>query len=276
MIDDLIRDPRQADIDEAQRLLSTADRTGLAPLPSLFAVDLCVLGAHRQAMFDKSVVQAWAALTGSTREQFGGEALDGLTQRGLLSREPSRGHDPELTTHYRVHPALALLLAARARPVWLAVCSVTSSACAGPRMYGLGSAAEPLRGAVVESLRNPASGPPADAFDVSGLHRTVSPAELGKVYDYVLASTTRAADLLAGWSMLPMPRSGAVGRSLTRTVDVYHHQKGHGLSRLRVSVEGDEKQARVSVGERGAAQILGDYDQSALAEHLQKVIRRLS
>jgi hypothetical protein len=257
MIGDLTRDLRRVDVEEAERLLTTAERAGLAPLPSLLAVDLCLFGGHRQALFDESALGTWAALTGEARKRFGGEALADLARRGLLSREPSRGYGERATARYRLHPALAMVLSTRARPVWLAVCSVADTAITGPRLYGLGTSTEPLRAAVVEMPREQPSAAPA-APDL---------ADLGKVYDYALAGTPKAADLLAQWALLP-------ARGAIRQVDVYHHPGGRPLSRLRVSVERDDYRARVSVGERGAAQVLGDYDQSSLADHLQNVIRR--
>jgi len=97
-------------------------------------------------------------------------------------------------------------------------------------------------------------------------------ADLGRVYDYALASTDKAAGLLAEWATLSTPG----GTAPNRQIDVYHHPEGRPLSRARVSVEGDEYRARVSVGGTGASQVLGDYDRSALADHLQNVIRRFS
>jgi hypothetical protein len=259
MIGDLTRDLRRADVEEAERLLATADRAGLAPLPSLLAVDLCLFGGHRQAMFDESVLGTWAALTGEARKEFGGEALGDLVRRGLLSREPSRGYGEPAASRYRLHPALAMILSTRTRPVWLAACSVASTAMTGPRVYGLGTSVEPLRASVVEMPREQPSTEPA-APDL---------ADLGKVYDYALASTPKAADLLAEWALLP-------ARGAVRQVAIYHHPEGRPLSRLRVSVQRDEYRARVSVGEPGATQVLGDYDQISLADHLHNVIRRFA
>jgi len=257
MLEDLTRDLRRADVEEAERLLATADHAGLAPLPSLLAVDLCLFGGHRQAMFDESTLGTWAALTGQARKELGSEALAQLARRRLLSREPSRGYGERAATRYRLHPALVMILGARARPVWLAVSSVAATAITGPRVYGLGTSAEPLRAAVVEMRREqPPTEPTAPDL-----------ADLGKVYDYALAGTPKAAALLAEWAFLPA--HGAV-----RQVDVYHHPEGRALSRLRVSVQRDDYRARVSVGEPGAAEVLGDYDQSTLADHLHNVIRR--
>jgi hypothetical protein len=264
MIGDLTHDLRRADVEEAERLLSAADRVGLAPLPSLLAVDLCVFGGHRQAMFDESALGTWASLTGQARKEFAGEAVAELIRRGLLSHEPSRRYGPETETRYRLHPALAMILGARARPMWLAVCGFAATALTGPRLYGLGTDAEPLRAAIVEMPREQ---PPTEPT-------TPSVADLGKVYDYVLAGTAKAADLLAQWAMLPIP--GGDAAPPTRQIDVYHHPEGRPLSRMRVSVQGDANRARVSVGEPGTAHVPDDYDRSALADHLQNVIRRFS
>lgn len=268
-IDDLTRDlrrtdRRRADVEEAERLLAAADTAGLAPLPSLLAVDLCLFGGHRQAMFDESVLGTWAALTGEAREQFGGEALAELVRRGLLGREPSRKYGAEAATRYRIHAAFAMILGARARPMWLAVCSVAESALTGPRMYGLGNTGEPRRAAVVELPREQ---PPTEPT-------APNVADLGRIYDYALAGTAKAADLLAEWAMLAPADTGASTRP--RQIDVYHHPEGQPLTRLRISVLGDERRARVSVGEHGAELASGDYDRSALAEHLDNVIRRFS
>lgn len=261
MIEDIEHDLRRADVEEAERLLATADRAGLAPLPSLLLVDLCVLDAHRQSLFDESALDTWAALTGPAREAFGGEAIGGLVRRGLLGGEPARRYGRQQATRFRMHPALAMILATRAKPVWLAVCSVTGTATTGPRLYGLGTAVEPLRAAVVEMPREPVPTEPA-APDL---------ADLGRVYDYALASTAKAADLLAEWATRPAAPGTALDR---RQVDVYHHQEGRSLARVRVRVEHTGYQVRVSLGEGEAARSLGDHDRAALAELLHDAIRR--
>jgi hypothetical protein len=262
VIDDLERDLRRADVEEAERLLAAADRAGLAPLPSLLLVDLCVLNAHRQSLFDESALDTWAALTGPARERFGGEAIGGLVERGLLGREPARRYGVQEPTRLRMHPALAMILATRAKPVWLAVCSITGTASTGPRLYGLGTAVEPLRAAVLEMPRDPAPTEPA----------APNLADLGKVYDYALAGTVKAADVLASWATKQMPGTALAHRQ----VDVYHHQEGRSLARVRVRVElaGQPHPARVSIGEGETARSLGDYDRAALADLLHDVIRR--
>lgn len=268
MTADLTRDLRRSDVEEAERLFALADRNGTTPLPSLLMVDLCLFGGYKQALFDESALGTWAALTGEAREEFGGEALTELVQRGLLSREPGRGYgaqsdDAPTTTRYRLHPALAMILSTRAHPVWLAVCTLADSALTGPRMYGLGSVPEPRRAAVIEMPREePPTEPTAPDL-----------ADLGKIYDYTLASTEKAADLLAEWATLPVA-DGDVSRR--RQVDVYHHPQGGPLSRVRLAVEGDEHRATLTVGEPGAAEEVGDYDRSALAYYLLNVIRRFS
>jgi hypothetical protein len=263
MIDVLSHDLRRADVEEAERLLLLAEETGLVRLPSLLAVDLCLFGGYKQAMFDESVLGTWAALTGKAREEFGGEAMAELVRRGLLSREPSRKYGPEAATRYRIHPAMAMILATRSRPVWIAVCSFAATAVTGPRVYGLGSVQETCRAAVLEMPREqPRTEPgPPDLAD------------LGRIYDYTLAGTPKAADLLAEWALLPMPGGG---EGPARQIDVYHHPEGGALSRLRVSVRRDAYGARVSVGENGAESVLGDYDRVSLADHLHNVIRRFS
>jgi hypothetical protein len=264
MIDALSHDLRRADVEEADRLLGLADEAGLVRLPSLLAVDLCLFGGHKQAMFDEAPLGTWAALSGQARQELGGAAVAELVRRALLSRSPSRryGSGAEATARYRMHPALAMILSTRAHPVWLAVTSVTATAVTGPRVYGMGSALEPRRAAVLEMPREqPATEPaPPDL------------AELGRIYDYTLASNAKAADLLAEWVLLPVPGDGGLGRQ----VDMYHHPEGRPLSRVRVSVQRDAYGARVSVGEEGAKHVLGDYDRKSLADHLHNVIWRFS
>lgn len=262
MIDDLEHDLRRSDVEEAGRLLAAADRAGLAPLPSLLLVELCVLDAHRQSLFEESALDTWAALTGPARERFGGEAVGGLVERGLLGREPARRYGPQEPARFRMHPGLAMILATRAKPVWLAVCSVTGTASTGPRLYGLGTAVEPLRAAVVEMPRDPVPAEPT----------APNLADLGKVYDYALASTVKAADVLASWATKQVLPGTALDR---RQVDVYHHQEGRSLARVRVQVElVGQHRARVSIGEGETARSLGDYDRAGLADLLHDVIRR--
>lgn len=54
-------DPRQPDVEEARRLLDTAERHGVALLPELLAVDMCVLGTALQSAFDEPVWRSWLA-----------------------------------------------------------------------------------------------------------------------------------------------------------------------------------------------------------------------
>ena len=259
---DLDHDLRRADVEAAQRLLDAAERDGAAPLPALMVADLCLLNAHRQSMFDEAALDVWAALTGEAREGFAGDALDGLIQRGMLSRTASRGYGRTSQTRYRMHPALAMILEARAKPTWLAVCSVADTARTGYRMYGLGDANQPLLAAVVEQPREAPRTEPA----VPRL------SDLGKIYDYVLVNTAKAADLLAAWATNSPDGAGEQARH--RHVDVYHHHVGEPLSRLRISLEVDAYQTNVSVGERGAEQKLGHYDRTALAALVENAIRR--
>lgn len=258
-------DLRKSDVEAAQRLLDAAIRDGLAPLPALMVADLCLLNAHRQAMFDEAALDVWALLTDEARGSFGGEALDGLVQRGLLSPAASRGYGQtaQTRTRYRMNPALAMILGARAKPTWLAVCSIADTAHTGYRMYGLGDAGEPCLAAVVEQPREQPRTEPA----------MPQPSDLGKVYAYVLASTPKASDLLAGWAT--RRSEDARGRAQRRRIDVYHHFAGRPLSRLRVSLDVDAYQARASIGERGAERDLGQYDRGALAVLVENAIRRL-
>lgn len=262
--EDLDHDLRKADVEAAQRLLDAANRDGLAPLPGLMVVDLCLLNAHRQAMFDEAALDVWALLTGEARESLGGEALAGLVQRGLLSRAASRGYGQtaQSQTRYHMNPALAMILEARAKPTWLAVCSIAGTARTGYRMYGLGDAGEPCLAAVVEQPREEPRTEPAPP----------QPSDLGKIYDYVLASTPKAADLLAAWATRRL--DDARGRAEHRRIDVYHHLAGQPLSRLRISLEVDAYQTRASIGERGAEQDLGQYDRGALAVLVENAVRR--
>ena len=260
--DELDHDLRRADVEGAQRLLDAVERDGVAPLPALMVVDLCLLNAHRQAMFDEAALEVWAALTGEARESFGGEALDGLVQRGLLTRAANRGYSQAVQTRYRMHPGLAMILEARAKPTWLAVCSIANTAHTGYRMYGLGDTREPWLAAVVEQPREE---PRTDA----ALPKLP---DLGKIYDYLLASTAGAADLLAAWATGTPGDSRAQARH--RRVDVYHHHAGQPLSRLRISLEVDPYGVRASIGEPGAEQDLGPRDRKSLATLVEDAIRR--
>jgi hypothetical protein len=84
-------DPRQPDVEQARRLLDTAERDGVALLPELMAVDLCVLGAALQSVFDEPVWRRWLALDDATRDRFVLDVLDGLAHRRLI--DPPEGHD---------------------------------------------------------------------------------------------------------------------------------------------------------------------------------------
>ena len=84
-------------------------------------------------------------------------------------------------------------------------------------MYGLGEDAHPLRAVVVEMVTGRA-------------HKLFGP-----LHEFVLMSPALAGQALATWAATP-GRTGRRRQPHDRTVSVYRHQPGSGLSRDRLTV----------------------------------------
>lgn len=190
-------DPRAADVAEARSLFVAAEQHDVAPLPSLTARDLCVLGAPLQSLFDESVVRAWAAVPEPAREQHVVAALNGLRQRHLLE-PPDDRHDPDPAL--RMHAPLATIIAARAAPAFLAICTGGQASRGGPRMYGIAEEGRGLRVVLVERTTtrrlNLDTGEVAELTFEEDIARH---GDLNQIYEYLLVSPAEAARGLGAW-----------------------------------------------------------------------------
>ena len=220
-------------------LLDRATATGGIRLATLSALDLCVLGAPTQALFDELPARVWAGLDGAVRDVLAAEAAHRLTQRGLLLADLPRAADHGTVDRYTFHPLLGTLMAARSRPTFVVMCEVDHSAHGdGPRMYALGDQTDPVRGIVVEL---PVSVPP----QTHGTPAELGP--LGRLYRYSLVTAPVAAALLATWSMPEEagPQAPPVGTARPRTVALFRQSEEHNVLGMKLFVLGDGTHARL-------------------------------
>lgn len=224
-------DTRQPDVDEAWRLFDAAERAGVASLPELLAVDLCVLGAALQSVFDEPVWRSWLALKDATRGGFVLDVLNGLAHRRLID-PPANENDSAL----RVHAPLGLIMVARSRPAFVAVCSVGEVQRGAPRMYGIAEANGGLRAVLAEQVS-------AERIGLGTGHRErLCPAEdlaragdLNQIYKYALMSPGQAVHVLASW-LQPGSDHGLSGATAPRRLDLYRHRESQPLTREQVTV----------------------------------------
>jgi hypothetical protein len=228
-------DPRAADVQGVTQLLATAAAEGAAKLPMLSAAELYALCGARQVLTEHDEQQRWAALTEEGRAQLAAAATSFLLDRELLRRleQDSSAQDGNgaagpadglIAAHgtqvmdLPMAPPLALIITARQCPVVVAAGTRPDGSTTGtPRMYGLGENGRPLRAVVVEMVTGRA-------------HKL-----LGPLHEFVLMSPAMAGQALAAWAATP-PRAGLRRQPHDRTVSVYRHQPGSGLSRDRLTV----------------------------------------
>lgn len=229
-------DPRQPDVEEARRLFDAAEHDGIVPLPELLAVDLCVLGAALQSVFDEPVWRSWLALADATRDRFVLDVLNGLAHRRLLD-PPADQHDSAL----RVRAPLGLIMAARSRPAFVAVCSVGEVQRGAPRMYGIAEDGRGLRAVLTEQVS-------AERIGLGTGHRErldrvedrARSGDLNQIYKYALMSPERAVQVLASW-LRPEGDRSVSGATAPRRLDLYRHRKGQPLTREQVMVTEDNR-----------------------------------
>ncbi len=258
-------DDRQADVAEAEGLLAAAQRDGAALLPELIAADLCALGAALQSMFDEQVWRSWVALPDSVRDELAATSRGGLVRRRLLGPPASvDGADDVLAS--RVAPPLALIMAARSQPAFIAVGSVGGNQRGAPRLYGIADAACGLRAVLVEHAS-------ADRIGLgTGERLTLSPAadreragDLHQLYQYLLVSPERAVRVLSTWLTISLGSDGKAN-STTRIVDLFRHPEGGDLTRDRLSLT-----ATPSGTTRISCEFAGDQPPSPLGYELEHI-----
>jgi hypothetical protein len=192
----------------AQQLIDEAQGASYVELVTVSALELCVLGGPRQALFEEPATQAWLALGDRRREKIMKLTTEGMVERRFLLPEPS----PEPgTADYGLNPALGIVLAARCRPTFIVVTETAASSLRTPRFFALGDEEVPVRAVVVEE---PAA-LPADNHDFPNIKKL---GPLGRIYRYLLVSQARAAEVLAEWAIAPPPSGAdpASARSVSR------------------------------------------------------------
>jgi hypothetical protein len=254
----------------AQRLIDEAQAAPFVELVTVSALELCVLGGPRHALFEEAVTQAWLGLADRRREKIMKLTTDGMVERRLLLPEPSPGPG---TADYALDPALGLVLAARTRPAFVLVTETAAASLRTPRFFALGDEEVPVRAIVVEE---PAA-LPAGSRDFPNV-RKLGP--LGRFYRYLLVSQARAAELLAEWAIAPPPSGAdpASARSVSRFRPSGAGPAGAdalaagalGLAAVRLDVRGDGTTARLA---RPAEDGPGEaYDRAGLARVMRELM----
>lgn len=237
--------------DAARQLIDRAQGGELVDLAVVSALDLCVLGGPRHALFDEDVTRAWLRMGDRQRTKILDSVTESMLGRGLLIDEGLRTSAQPRSGSYALQPELGLMLAARCRPSFIVLVAAEDQDLRTVRLFALGDQAEPVHGFVVEM---PAAPPHGGSFPDA---RKLGP--LGRIYRHVLASPDQAADILARWTISPPRRPGAdvPGAYL---VSVYHPDRETPTGR-RLRVRGDGSRARVEgAGNQDAA----GYDTAGL------------
>ncbi len=236
--------------DAARQLIDRAWDGELVDLAVVSALDLCVLGGPRHALFDEDVARAWLKMGDRQRKKVLDSVTESMVGRGLLIDEGLRTSARPRSGSYALQPELGLMLAARCRPSFIVLTAAEDQDLRSVRLFALGDQAEPVRGFVVEM---PAAPPAGSRFPDSG---KLGP--LGRIYRHVLASPDHAADVLARWTISP-PRRPGTDVPGAYLVSVYHPDRKTPTGR-RLRVQGDGAVARVEAGDQGTA----EYDVAGL------------
>jgi hypothetical protein len=169
-------------------------------LTMLSAMDLCVLGGPKQALFDEAPTRAWASLRPKARQKLPGVIFEELEERGLLIRQAPNlpvaapgGHVEPQEQDYAYSPALGVVMAARSQPAVAVTCELQQMPTRHPRLFALGDEQDPVQALVREA---PVAPPPGDYPHL----RKAGP--LAWFYQYDLVSKPSAATFLAGWALL--------------------------------------------------------------------------
>lgn len=242
-------DSREPDVAQAHRLLVAAQRDGAVQLPELIAVDLCALGAALQAVFDEPVWRAWVGLPDAVRQEWSAASRAGLIRRRLLDSPAPVGR----VSVSRVGPPLALIMAARSHPAFVAMGSVAGNQRGAPRMYGIADTVHGLQAVLVEHASAERIGlGTGGRWRLTAADDQQRAGDLHQLYQYLLVSPERAVQVFGEWL------TGADGQG-ARTVDVLRHPEGAQLSRDRLTVVTDPSGAN-----RVTCELTGDHAPSSL------------
>lgn len=259
MIPDIAATPAER-TEAARQLFAQAGSTDFAELVTLYAMELCVLGGPRHAVFDEEVTSAWLQLRERQREKAITVTTEGLVRRRLLTEDPRPADARRAPVTYSLSPALGIALAARCRPAFVVITQTADPDRRTPKFFALGDQHQPVRGIVVEE---PAA-LPASAGDFPHVKKL---GPLGWFYRYVLVSPGRAPDLLAGWAIAPPPPRPAAGGESARSVSLYRHSGDHAPPGVRLLIRGDGTKAQLLTpgGDRGGS-VVAEHDLAGLRE----------
>lgn len=241
----MTRDPRQADVDEAEQLLAEADTTGDVELPPLLAIDLISVGGLGTALVDPEVWEGWSELDPAERATATVGSIASLGTRGLL-RPVASGADGDGRVEMPAHPALALVLGARARPTAIAVRCPDGRDADPVRVYGFGETDEPLRACVVETVTSERVNLGDGLAWAPNEPGPAGPRDLNRVYSYRLQSTGYAATELASWAIDPAAAPPGAAWPPPRVIEILRHDPDRPATLERLSVEGDGFAAMVT------------------------------
>jgi hypothetical protein len=244
-------DPRQPDVEEAQALLDQVERDDAVRLPAVSAAELATLGALQGTLIDDDAWSWWIDMPEAERYGLAAMALKFLVHRGLVDPPGPDAGQAEGTDEValRVRPLLAMILAGRSQPAFVAV--RRDGARSSPdrmRLYGIAEEGSGLKAVLAE--------------EATGKHA----AGFGPGYQYALVSPAEAATSLVRW-IKRSPGRLTIGRRPVKVIDVYRPNTGAGptLAHLKVTpasggfrVERDGDDAPVEGDEDLLGRLLAD------------------
>ncbi len=222
----------------AELLFEQANNSGFVELTTLSALELCVLGGPKHAVFEDAVAHAWLQMGDRQREKAMKLTTEGMVKRQLLAEQSpgSRAGSNQIT--YSLNPALGIVLAARCRPTFTVVTETARPNLRTPRLFAVGERENPVRGIVVEE---PAA-LPAGSGDFPHIKKL---GPLGRFYRYVLVSQSKAAAVLAEWAITPPPQQAGTDVPSARSVTLYRHFDGQDFQGVRLLIRGDGARAEL-------------------------------
>jgi hypothetical protein len=241
-------DSRQADVDEAERLLAEAESTGDVALPSLLAIDLITVGGVGAPIVDPDMWTAWSELDPEARATATVGSITSLGLRGLLDVAASTGAaaDEDGRVDMPMRAPLALILGARAKPTAIAVRCPDAAGGDPVRVYGFGDTERPLRACVVETVTRERVNI-GDGFSwAPNDSGPASPQDLNRLYQYRLQSLEYAATDLAAWAIDVAATPADAAWPPPRVIEILRHDPDRPATLERLSAEGDGFAAMVT------------------------------
>jgi hypothetical protein len=214
----------------AVRLFERAAAGEIVDLAVLSAMERCVLGGPKQALFEQEVMQAWNEFGEKRRAKALDVNLATLRERGLLLDDAPEG--PGVSA-WSVSPELGIVLAACERPTYVVATEVEGRKTRCLQFFAVGDIEVPVRGVVIEE---PVALPPGSYQHVKKL------GPLGWMTRYRLVSEASAVGILADVALVPRQnKDGTHPYNLRR----FKHRDGHPVTEAGLSVIGAGTSARV-------------------------------